>query len=310
MKIPQTITFAASKKGSDGRVVAASGKMTRNRDFWSGKNIRLIPTGIRIDSYNQGNNPLLYNHWADWVLGTATASHESGMLMAEPKWHRKKIPIQNGTEVDTSVLADLWDAGVLKAVSVRVGMTKDDMEQITETDTEVIIPSSELYEISVTGLQADPAAVRQSLFNSGCDPKQVTSICQMLEVKMEVEETLEDVEMAQPELELDLDEIRLALGLPDLESRLLALENENNALRQQIEELSGERIVTQQVNRVAPKLVLKAATPQAKVPPKQIYTPQSNGVVTQELSAPVIDPKNPKAALLSIQKNRILGGGS
>lgn len=127
---------------------------------------------------------------------------------------------------------------------------------------------------------------------------------------MEVEETLEDVEMAQPELELDLDEIRLALGLPDLESRLLALENENNALRQQIEELSGERIVTQQVNRVAPKLVLKAATPQAKVPPKQIYTPQSNGVVTQELSAPVIDPKNPKAALLSIQKNRILGGGS
>lgn len=306
----RTLTFA-STKGTDGRVVAASGKMTRNRDFWSGKNIRLIPTGIRIDSYNQGNNPLLYNHWTDWVLGTATASHEGGMLMAEPKWHREKIVIQNGTEVDTNILAGLWDKNVLKAVSVRVGMTKDDMEQITETESEVIIPSSELYEISVTGLQADPAAVRQSLFNSGCDPKQVTSICQMLEVKMEVEETLtEDVELAQPELELDLDEIRLALGLPDLEGRLLALENENNTLRQQVEQLSGERIVTQQVNRVAPKLVLKAATPQAKVPPKQIYTPQSNGVVTQELSAPVIDPKNPKATLLSIQKNRILGGGS
>ena len=46
-----------STRNKDGRVIVASGSTTRNRDFWSGKMFRIVPSGIRTEAWEK--NPVV-----------------------------------------------------------------------------------------------------------------------------------------------------------------------------------------------------------------------------------------------------------
>lgn len=159
-----------------GEIIVHSGTTIRNRDFWTGKPFRFIPSGMRIE-YWLKNPQVLWMHNFHIPIGTSSMYYANGMLMANNlKFHRKKIPVASDKfigdsvgEFDTGVIADLWDEGWLKTVSVHIILTPDDeMNVIDEEEmAEIIIPTSEVIEYSVVTIPADREAVRMRMMGLG-----------------------------------------------------------------------------------------------------------------------------------------------
>lgn len=231
----------------DGRVLLASGNRTRNRDFWTGKVIRIDPNGVRLDSWRK-NNLVVYMHNMSIPLATAEAELIDGMLWGSNlKFHRKKIPIAGWEigEFDTSVIADLWEEGFLNATSIHVIFTPEDEKNIVETEEEIFFPTSELIEWSIVTVGADREAVRQELSDRGvCSGitqcllpppaetpgREVTMSEEVVEQVVEEEEviepeTIEDepVEEVEEDVEMVLDVTEVAQAIAASPEALLIL---------------------------------------------------------------------------------------
>lgn len=163
----QILKFEAQEQRRDnGRILVSSGNRSRNVDYWTGKPYRLLPAGMRTEHWEK--NPLVfYMHNFFVPLGTGSEMYlENGQLWIPDdfKFHRLKVPVFTafGTgDFDTGVIADLWDEGVLNAVSIHVMMTPEDLENIIETDEEILIPTSEVIEVSVVTVPGDRDAKRE-----------------------------------------------------------------------------------------------------------------------------------------------------
>jgi len=183
MKYPSQIQLE-TKERKGNRVVALSGRVTRNMDWFSGKHFRFMPSGIRLEDY-RSNPILLWSHNArsiEAVLGTASVVLENDRLVAEPTFHEAS---------DESRLAKkLWEMGVLNAVSVRVGFTPDDMTKFVEGEREIVITAGELQELSIVTVPADPGAVREAALSLGISPEQATRI--IMEANMDKDTLIEE----------------------------------------------------------------------------------------------------------------------
>lgn len=292
MKYPSQIQLEAKERKGN-KVVALSGRVTRNMDWFSGKHFRFIPSGIRLQDYQ--NNPiLLWSHNAhslNSVLGTADVTLENDKLVAEPTFHQAS---------DESRLAKkLWDMGVLNAVSVRVGFTAADMEKFVEGEREIVITAGELQELSIVTIPADPGAVREAALSLGIEPKRATQI--LMEVNMDEDTVLDEgIELGDdsggpvfsPE-----EQVEFAVMLTTNEAAFhimrdafmaevrLEYETQISELRGEIAELRGEPVRRQQVTP-APRRSLfgneakeRAATLSA--PPANIRQPQRNEQATK-----------------------------
>lgn len=175
---PRGITLQAQRDDAapGGEIIVHSGTTIRNRDFWTGKPFRFIPSGMRIE-YWLKNPQVLWMHNFHIPIGTSNMYYANGMLMANNlKFHRKKIPVASDKfigdsvgEFDTGVIADLWDEGWLKTVSVHIILTPDDeLNVINEEEmAEIIVPTSEVIEYSVVTIPADREAVRMRMMGLG-----------------------------------------------------------------------------------------------------------------------------------------------
>lgn len=156
-----------------GRVLVASGGRSRNRDWWTGKPYRLIPSGMRLDNWKK--NPLvLWMHNFNIPLAKGDLYLEDGKLWAEDDFdfHRRTIPVAvdgwGGSAIgsfDTGVIADLWQEEFYNAVSIHVMFSREDEEVVVEQEDEIVFPSSEVIEFSVVTVPGDPAAVREELMD-------------------------------------------------------------------------------------------------------------------------------------------------
>lgn len=161
---------------SPGRMVVASGKPLRHMD-WGGKHFVLETRGIRLDAW-KANPQMWWLHDSHIPLGTSDLVLEpDGRLIAENiRFHRRKLSLSGWTagEFDTGVIADLYDAGVIRASSVQVMFTAEDIARVFETEEHIILPSSELIEWSLVTAPADREAVRLSLSGLGVNDQLAT----------------------------------------------------------------------------------------------------------------------------------------
>ncbi len=163
-------------KVSDDLVLLNSGALTRNRDFWSGKSLRVVPDGIRTANFDR--NPLiLYMHNDMIPLGQSRVFKSEGKLWGDRvKFHRQVIPIAPGwmegmTAFDTSVIADLWEGNWIKGASVRIDFSDEDYGNIVETEEEIVLATSDLVEWTICTLPADAESVKQRFAALGVDPR-------------------------------------------------------------------------------------------------------------------------------------------
>jgi hypothetical protein len=189
-KFPNTVQFE-SKERKGNKVVAMSGQRTRNMDWFSGKYFRFIPDGVRLNDY-RANNILAWRHNTadpEDILGTSSVELEGGRLMTDPNI--------NAPHDKARLVKKMWDMGILNAISVRLGLSKADIENVIETEEEIVFPSSELQEVSIVPIPADPGAVRQVAFSLGLNPERAEQLL-LLEVNMD-NETLEAIEEQEGE---------------------------------------------------------------------------------------------------------------
>lgn len=278
------LTFTTNREevGKDA-VVASSGLTSRNRDFFSGKPFRVVPSGIRTDAFRK-NPVLLWQHDADEPIGRAETFMHQTQLMARPEFHRMTKK--------SAVVADLWSAGFLNAVSIRLNLEPGDIEQIVETDDEIILNSSDLVELSVVTLPGDAGAVRQFLQSRQSDYSIETAnfILNSFEAqsnsevkKMDqnelieetgVEPTAEAMETAPVEIvpfELDdesVNQLADGLGIKDLTEHVMRLTEYANQLEQRIAELEGQPVVKSRVG--TPRFTFTSTQRQ---PPNSIAAP-------------------------------------
>lgn len=146
------------ESGNEGLIIVASGGQSRNRDYMTGKAIRLNPAGMRIDGFSK-NGIVLWQHDDYLPVGRGNLRLHEGMLVSDKvEFHRMKIG-----QFDTGVIADLWEGGFLKATSVRLSLSPEDEANIVELEHEIFIPSGEVSEFSIVSIPADRDAVRQQL---------------------------------------------------------------------------------------------------------------------------------------------------
>lgn len=161
----------------DGRILVASGTQSRNRDYYTGKPYRLVPSGMRYDAWAK-TGLVLYMHNFNIPLAKGSMYLEDGMLWAPDKldFHRRIVPVatQNWIgdaigDVDTGVIADLWEEHYLNSVSIHIMMTQADEENIVELEEEILIPTSEVIEFSVVTVPGDREANRERMLAMGLD---------------------------------------------------------------------------------------------------------------------------------------------
>jgi hypothetical protein len=173
----------------DGRILVASGSRSRNRDWDTNKPYRLMPSGMRFDAWAK-TGLVLYMHNFHIPLGKGSLYLENGQLWAPDTidFHRRVIPVatQNWIgdaigDIDTSVLADLWDQRYLNSVSIHVMFTPEDELNIVETAEEILIPTSEVVEFSVVTIPGDREANRERMLAMGLEPgeKELCLLCDM-----------------------------------------------------------------------------------------------------------------------------------
>ncbi len=163
---------------NNGRIVVASGTKSRNRDYYTGKPYRLVPSGMRFDAWGK-TGLVLYMHNFNIPLGRNSLYLEDGKLYSPDAidFHRMVVPIATTNwigdaigEFDTGVIADLWEDLYLNSVSIHIMMTLEDEENIVELEDEILIPTSEVIEYSVVTVPGDREANRERLLSMGLDP--------------------------------------------------------------------------------------------------------------------------------------------
>lgn len=167
-----TLQAENSVRLADDEIIVNSGNTTRNRDWLSGLPFRLVPAGMRLEAYTK-NPVVLWQH----VMGLPVAKGQlytaDGQLRGRIlDFHRKKMPVANlfegGVgEFDTGVIADLWNERFLNAVSVHIILSPDDENNIFETESELVIPTSEVIEFSICTIPADRDSIRQRMLSFG-----------------------------------------------------------------------------------------------------------------------------------------------
>jgi hypothetical protein len=182
MDFPSKLNFRPDQGlriGEDGdTVLAVSGTRTRNKDFWSGKDLRITPAGIRLAAFN-ANPVLLWMHHMGIPLGNVQMYLQDDKVWAHQfSFHRKEIPLVHEGWAsgdiglfNTAVIADLWEEFFLNAVSISLMMGDEDAPNLVETDEEFIIGSSEALELSIVTIPADRDALRQRMENFGINPQ-------------------------------------------------------------------------------------------------------------------------------------------
>jgi hypothetical protein len=148
------------------RVLVASGSQSRNRDWWSGKHYRLVPSGMRLEWWEK-NPVFFYMHNFGIPMAKGIMYLEDGKLWAEDDFdfHRKVIPVATRLGVadfDTGVIADLWEEKYLNAVSIHVMLTREDEKVVVESEDEILFPVSEVIEASIVTVPGDREAVREN----------------------------------------------------------------------------------------------------------------------------------------------------
>jgi len=155
------------QRESNDSVVVASGSRSRNRDRYSGKPIRLVPAGMRLQGW-RANPLILWHHNFEIPLAVADFVLREGKLWAENfNFHRRIIPIATQNFIgdaigvfDTSVMADLWRDRYLNAMSIHVMFEPSDEDNIIETDDEIVFMTSEVLEGSIVTIPGDRDSVR------------------------------------------------------------------------------------------------------------------------------------------------------
>jgi hypothetical protein len=238
--IPFELTSTERKNG---QIIVASGERTRNRDYWTGKPLRIDPNGVRLDAWRR-NNLTLYMHNMGIPLGTADIELIDGKLIADNlKFHRKVIPLAGWDvgEFDTGVIADLWEEGFLNATSIHVILTPEDERNIVETEEEIFLPTSEMIEFSIVTIPGDRESVRQEFLDRGvCNSvacllspshevgtpsREVTMSVPNVEMEAEVEEEeIEETEVAEVEQqeEIEEEEVEMVLDVVEFAQALAA----------------------------------------------------------------------------------------
>lgn len=210
------------------RVLVAGGEVTRNMDYWSGKHYRINPMGIRTGTWANQGGIILYMHNHHIPMGKGSVYKEEGKLWSPDNFdfHREILPVatQNWIgdaigDVNTAVLADMWEKHYLNAVSIGLMFTPADFEMIEESDDEIYFGSSEMLEFSIVTLAADRDAHRQSdalkryhfMLEQGvrpeaamclnCHPNDLGFSVTKSEVTMEFEEETEVIEEDEDGLE-------------------------------------------------------------------------------------------------------------
>lgn len=160
-----------------GRILVVSGTQSRNRDWDTGKPYRLLPGGMRFDAWGK-TGLVLYMHNFNIPLAKGSLFLEEGKLWAPDTldFHRRVVPVatQNWIgdaigEIDTGVIADLWEEKYLNSVSIHIMMTQEDELNIVETAEEILIPTSEVIEFSVVTVPGDREANRERMLAMGLD---------------------------------------------------------------------------------------------------------------------------------------------
>lgn len=186
-RLTEPVRLAADDNFSRGRVLVASGTQSRNRDFWTGKPFRLLPSGMRLTPWQANGSLVLWMHNFNIPLGRGEMFMDGGQLWAweDIEFHNEVIPIatQNWIgdaigQFDTGVIARLWNERILNAVSIHVMFTKEDEENIIETDDEIIFPTSEVIEFSIVTVPGDREAVRQNMVRMGMDGRVAQALCE------------------------------------------------------------------------------------------------------------------------------------
>lgn len=212
---------------SPGRMVVASGKPLRHMD-WGGKHFVLETRGIRLDAW-KANPQMWWLHDSHIPLGTSDLVLEpDGRLIAENiRFHRRKLSLSGWTagEFDTGVIADLYDAGVIRASSVQVMFTAEDIARVFETEEHIILPSSELIEWSLVTAPADREAVRLSLSGLGVNDQLATLLLGeaarensgpvAITSPAETETTMNELELTEDDIKALALEIAAALTTDD-----------------------------------------------------------------------------------------------
>lgn len=175
-RLANGVTFQTEETDrQDGRILVASGTRSRNRDYWTGKAYRLVPSGMRFDAWAK-TGLVLFMHNFNVPLGRSSMFLEGGQLFAPDSidFHKRVVPIATNNwigdavgEFDTSVIADLWDQRYLNSVSIHVMFTQEDEENIVELEDEILIPTSEVIEFSVVTIPGDREANREKMLSMG-----------------------------------------------------------------------------------------------------------------------------------------------
>lgn len=290
-KFQNGITFNASDGGWIGETgIAASGRRTRNFDGFSGKWLRVVPGGIRLADF-QSNPLFLFRHKTESledILGETAVSLEGGRLVHRPTFY--------GLTERSKLAAEYWKRRI-GGTSVRIEFGDEDYANMYETDTEFVIPTSNLVEVSYAPLMADPGAnnrdvLQQVALALGFSPQRAA---QLLEVKMEEKDTdlqegieagAEDQPFFTPE-----DEVALAVALTEneqayhvlyrrieadmtvkFEVQLAEMQNRYDAA---IARLNGERIRTEPVETPRRQQKFSTTRQQEATPPTNIRQPQN-----------------------------------
>jgi hypothetical protein len=132
---------------------------------------------MRFDAWGK-TGLVLYMHNFNIPLAKGSLFLEEGKLWAPDTldFHRRVVPVatQNWIgdaigEIDTGVIADLWEEKYLNSVSIHIMMTQEDEKNIVETDEEILIPTSEVIEFSVVTVPGDREANRERMLAMGLD---------------------------------------------------------------------------------------------------------------------------------------------
>ena len=149
------------------------------------------------------------------------------MIAENIRFHRRKLSLSGWTagEFDTGVIADLYDAGVIRASSVQVMFTAEDIARVFETEEHIILPSSELIEWSLVTAPADREAVRLSLSGLGVNDQLATLLLGeaarensgpvAITSPAETETTMNELELTEDDIKALALEIAAALTTDD-----------------------------------------------------------------------------------------------
>jgi len=294
------------------RVVVSGGEVSRNRHPENGKPIRVTPQGIRLQAW-QKNPVVFWQHNRNIPIATGTLEMIGGRLEATSlNFHRKTIPVVDNMGMslgnfDTAIIADLWAEGYVRATSLHVIFSQEDIAIMHETDSEFVIPTSELIEFSIVTIPADRDAIRERMNASGVPASIAQSLCftynQQEDLNMSENKAEEQVPERPEQFETEVE-----IPVVDLVNAIVNDSEAVFAIAQAIaNNPSASSILATKMNLTATQPVsikfISNDKPPAKDPLPQVQQPAMVST-SQSIEAP---PKMRKPGLTSIVRSTRMG---